>query len=71
MGDLKSYGYKRAGFGKSFRVWLAVLFFIVAWCFVSTNDYNAEQKEERHYCKMVADGLWPAYRKDINCGELK
>jgi len=47
---------------------LAVLVAIF-WGLVGSMIMDDEQKAEAHYCQMVADGLWPAYRKgEVNCG---
>ena len=47
-----------------------VLAVIVAifWGLVGSMIMDDEEKAEAHYCQMVADGLWPEYRKgDITC----
>ena len=47
-----------------------VLAVIVAifWGLVGSMIMDDEQGQEDMYCQMVADGLWPEYRKgDITC----
>lgn len=56
---------------QSFKNWLLLVLVLTIIAAVSNEDYDSALKEQGYYCKMVADGLWPAYRKDINCGELK
>lgn len=37
---------------------------------VGSLTMDDEQKAEAHYCAMVADGLWPAYRSnEVDCGK--
>jgi len=36
---------------------------------VGSMDYQDEVNAELHYCNMVAEGLWPAYRDDIDCSK--
>ena len=46
---------------------LAVLVAIF-WGIVGAMGVNDEQCQQDHYCQMVADGLWPEYRKgEVNC----
>ena len=47
-----------------------VLAVIVAifWGLVGSMVMGDEEKAEAHYCAMVADGLWPEYRKgEVSC----
>lgn len=47
-----------------------VLAVIVAifWGLVGSMGVDDEQGQQDHYCAMVADGLWPEYRKgEVNC----
>lgn len=40
----------------------------VFWGLVGSMVMDDEQKAQDHYCAMVADGLWPEYRKDeVSC----
>lgn len=40
----------------------------IFWGLVGSMIMEDEEKAEAHYCQMVADGLWPEYRKgDITC----
>jgi hypothetical protein len=40
----------------------------IFWGLVGSMIVDDEQKDHAHYCAMVADGLWPDYRKgDITC----
>lgn len=35
---------------------------------VGAMDYKDQQGAEANYCAMVADGLWPEYRKgEVTC----
>lgn len=37
---------------------------------VMTMSFEDETNAQAHYCAMVADGLWPAYRAgEVNCAE--
>jgi hypothetical protein len=47
-----------------------VLAVIVAifWGLVGSMGVDDEQGQQAHYCAMVADGLWPEYRKgEVSC----
>ncbi len=47
-----------------------VLAVIVAifWGIVGAMGVNDEQGQQDQYCQMVADGLWPEYRKgEVSC----
>jgi len=35
----------------------------IFWGLVGSMIVDDEEKSEAHYCAMVADGLWPEYRK--------
>ena len=40
----------------------------IFWGLVGSMIMEDEQNAEAHNCQMVADGLWPEYRKgDITC----
>lgn len=40
----------------------------IFWGLVGSMFVEDEQKEQAHYCQMVADGLWPEYRKgEVSC----
>ena len=40
----------------------------IFWGLVGSMIMDDEEKAEAHYCQMVADGLWPEYRKgEVNC----
>lgn len=40
----------------------------IFWGLVGSMGVDDEQGQQDHYCAMVADGLWPEYRKgDITC----
>ena len=45
----------------------AALFVIVAFCIVGQMDYEDAIEQERHYCDMVREGHWPAYKPEIDC----
>lgn len=36
---------------------------------VGSMDYQDELAEERHYCQMVKEGNWPAFKDDVNCND--
>lgn len=45
-----------------------ILIAIVAlFAIVGTMDYQDALDDEAHYCQMVKDKAWPAYRKEVNC----
>lgn len=31
-------------------------------CLVGSYDYEDKKLEDTHYCKMVAEGTWPAFK---------
>jgi hypothetical protein len=33
-------------------------------------DYQDAIKEEQHYCDMVREGHWPAYKPEIDCKRI-
>lgn len=40
----------------------------IFWGLVGSMGVDDEQNAEAHYCAMVADGLWPEYRKgEVSC----
>ena len=40
----------------------------IFWGLVGSIMVEDEQGQQDHYCAMVADGLWPEYRKgDVTC----
>lgn len=63
------------------KVWGYALIFIALFSAVSAMDFQDAQKEEAHYCDMVAlwkadaaKGIhkraragWPPFNKEINC----
>lgn len=48
---------------------MPVFLAIIVGCFfaLSSADYEDEKRQERIYCKNVAEGVWPHYNKSINC----
>ena len=49
---------------------LAAVLIALILGFVGSMAVEDEENNEKHYCQMVADGMWPEYRKDeINCDE--
>ena len=49
------------------RLVLAVIVAIF-WGLVGSMGVDDEQGQQDHYCQMVADGLWPEYRKgEVSC----
>ena len=46
------------------------IFLILAFVFVSEMDYQDAIKEEQHYCDMVREGHWPAYKREIDCKRI-
>lgn len=50
------------------RQLLAAILMALILGVVGSMTMDDEQKEQDQYCQMVADGLWPAYRKgEVNC----
>jgi len=49
---------------KTIGVWL---FLLAAFLIVNQMDYEDAIKEEQHYCDMVREGHWPAYKPEIDC----
>lgn len=41
--------------------------FLVVFGLFGSLDYQDELAEERHYCKMVKEGNWPAFKDNVNC----
>ena len=40
----------------------------IFWGLVGSMVMDDEENAEAHYCQMVADGLWPEYRKgEVSC----
>ena len=40
----------------------------IFWGLVGSIMVEDEQGQQDHYCQMVADGLWPEYRKgEVSC----
>jgi hypothetical protein len=52
---------------KTIAVWLALL---AAFLIVNQMDYEDAIKEEQHYCDMVREGHWPAYKPEIDCKRI-
>jgi hypothetical protein len=46
------------------------VFLIVAFMFVNQMDYEDAIAEEQHYCDMVREGHWPAYKPEIDCKRI-
>ena len=50
---------------------LKLIFILIAivalFAIVGTMDYQDALDDEAHYCQMVKDKAWPAYRKEVNC----
>lgn len=38
-----------------------------AYGLMGTLEYEEEKRQEEHYCQMVRDGLWPAYKTEVSC----
>ena len=38
-----------------------------AYGLMGTLEYEEEKRQEEHYCQMVRDGLWPAYKPEVQC----
>ena len=49
---------------KTIGVWLLLL---AAFLIVNQMDYEDAILEEQHYCDMVREGHWPAYKPEIDC----
>lgn len=52
---------------KAIGMWLLLL---AAFAIVNQMDYEDAIKEEQHYCDMVREGHWPAYKPDIDCKRI-
>ena len=53
---------------ETIRHLLAAVIIALIMGVVGSMVMDDEQKAQEQYCKMVADGLWPAYRKDeVDC----
>ena len=52
---------------KTIGVWL---FLLAAFLIVNQMDYEDAIKEEQHYCDMVREGHWPAYKPEIDCKRI-
>ncbi|QDP60328.1 hypothetical protein [Alcanivorax jadensis] len=46
---------------------LLITAIIIVIGLVGQSDYEAELAAERHYCKMVEEGSWPAFNPETNC----
>lgn len=46
------------------------IFLILGFMFVNEMDYQDAIKEEQHYCDMVREGHWPAYKPEIDCKRI-
>jgi hypothetical protein len=50
------------------RLLIVAIIMAVVMGIVGSMVAEDEQKAEDHYCAMVADGLWPEYRKgEVSC----
>ncbi len=52
---------------KTIGVWLLLL---AAFAIVNQMDYEDAIAEEQHYCDMVREGHWPAYKPEIDCKRI-
>ena len=52
---------------KTIGMWL---FLLAAFLIVNQMDYEDAIKEEQHYCDMVREGHWPAYKPEIDCKRI-
>ena len=50
-------------------VWLGALTLLIILIVTGSGDYEEAVAAERHYCKMVASKVWPAYDQNINCNK--
>ena len=52
---------------KAIGVWLLLL---AAFAIVNQMDYEDAIEQEQHYCDMVREGHWPAYKPEIDCKRI-
>lgn len=52
------------------RAALVITLLVIAFGIVGNDDYEEAVRQEREYCENVRDGIWGAYRDDINCKEV-
>lgn len=50
---------------------LAIVFMVVAYMFVSNDDYQVQVEENDHWCDMIEQKVWYASQDEIaqRCGE--
>jgi hypothetical protein len=46
---------------------IAIALFVGCIGAVGRMDFDDHIAQQEHYCKMVAEGVWPAYNQNINC----
>lgn len=55
---------------RNIAVPLIGLLILFAFVVLGSLDHHEARDDARHYCQMVADGVWPDYRGTAaNCGE--
>ena len=60
----------------TFQQILLIAVVVTAWAWISSEEYDDEIENERHYCSMVStfeetgEYGWPNF-KNINCEELR
>jgi hypothetical protein len=47
-----------------------ILLMILAFGIVGQMDYEDAIEQELHYCSMVRDGQWPAFKPEIDCKQV-
>lgn len=55
-----------------FNIWMGVLV-IGCTAVVGSMDYEDALSDQKHYCRNVAEGIWPDYKKNFQteCMEQK
>lgn len=49
------------------RIALIAALILAMYAIIGSMDYQDALDDEAHYCQMVKDKAWPAYRKEVNC----
>jgi len=51
------------------QVLVLILSLLLLVSMISELDARDQERHEEFYCAMVAEGSWPAYNKEVDCGE--
>ena len=44
---------------------------LTLYAIVCSDEYKTQIDQEKHYCEMVKQGVYPAYNENIKCEEVK